>query len=1129
MKRNFISKLTALALLSSAITTAFPKGVSAEWMRNYNGTWNYIESGVSSIGWKYIGGRWYYFDKNRQMQTGVIQIEGKIYIFGEDGALLLNSAAIDGEFYNINSRGEVKGDNLPTPKRAFNALGENAVIIMPDHIMEDDDSRGPDVTPKKSDDEEESSLYSVTFKDDDGDKLRTSMVKYANELTLYTPYKSGYKFIEWNTDDDGDGTSYDAGDKIKIKSKKTLYAIWEKSTSDDDNKDEKIEIPVSSIEVTAADNKITTSKGTLQFTAKVLPVDATKSNVTWSVEDTTGHATIDSNGLLTAVNNGEVVVKATANDGSGEYGRMLVKITGQATSGTEPDNPDTPVTPKVSDVFLSRMSDASALNGKTYSVIRIIATDQNQDYVLDNVTADHIVINGGSSLKLNNCNIGDIEFYKSGVNTKDSKESPFTINSAASTVKQISVYNEEATIIGSGISKVNVSTKERVNIGDGSTITSIPEVNLNESSSKLIVNNSAQIAKVNVNLDAENSIITGDGIVSGIDAKATTNVYLKNSADNISGIINNKNEDGDVAINKQAAIDAVDKAENSSDTQFINEAVDAISKYIGSSYEIGNYTGNDDFVKALNDRLEIVKNGNSIDSNTSKALELINKLDSKISEAKTTYRNPECSELTQDADYSFSDGIVNETDGVTEPKRPEINFADLFNEAYKPIKNVEALNEKTYLELIAKLDAEKDKYDLIYNVYKFKDNTIDENATKEEVVEKLSAIGLKSTIENIPQEKIPGFLKRLNVQIDLLKPSEDFINEPIADKQQDINYAVNTSLTAEDAIETAKNDTESGINAVKALYRSDEKTLISGIDESRIASVKTYIDNALYSIDKSISLDESLNMTKPYEASKLLNDDSATNNDLNEYVQKYDDAALNYYTNEIKDGLFEDYDNEVLKSGIDISKIDDYKSLINNFRSNVYDISEITGYEYFADDQAKKLTDDYINKAKELLALKQKAIENLWNSINVTGALDATSEFSVKTVSANKQTYSIKITIPEISSFTYDNNATDPDKKGKLYLGSETPFYYNTALTEAYLKLNPLNAENIKIFARSGADKDWSEYSTYPSLRPMVINGDSSGKYEFSDDDGRKYSVIFKIGYSVSSSGRVYTIIMTPQ
>lgn len=76
-------------------------------------------------------------------------------------------------------------------------------------------------------------------------------------------------------------------------------------------------------------NAITTNSGTLQMTATVLPANATNSDVTWSVVDGTGSATIDAGGVLSAVTNGTVTVTATANDASGISNAVVVTISGQ--------------------------------------------------------------------------------------------------------------------------------------------------------------------------------------------------------------------------------------------------------------------------------------------------------------------------------------------------------------------------------------------------------------------------------------------------------------------------------------------------------------------------------------------------------------------------------------------------------------------------------------------------------------------------------------------------------------------------------------------------------------------------------------------------------------------------------
>jgi len=71
---------------------------------------------------------------------------------------------------------------------------------------------------------------------------------------------------------------------------------------------------------------ITSQGGTLQMIAAVVPENATDPTYTWSVENQTGSATISADGLLTAVSDGIVRVKATANDPSGTVGFLDVTI-----------------------------------------------------------------------------------------------------------------------------------------------------------------------------------------------------------------------------------------------------------------------------------------------------------------------------------------------------------------------------------------------------------------------------------------------------------------------------------------------------------------------------------------------------------------------------------------------------------------------------------------------------------------------------------------------------------------------------------------------------------------------------------------------------------------------------------
>ena len=90
-------------------------------------------------------------------------------------------------------------------------------------------------------------------------------------------------------------------------------------------------IPVSGITVAGVGGAttITTNKGTLQLSATVTPSNATNKLVTWSISNGTGQAFIGTSGLVTAITSGTVTARATANDGSGVFGILVITISNQ--------------------------------------------------------------------------------------------------------------------------------------------------------------------------------------------------------------------------------------------------------------------------------------------------------------------------------------------------------------------------------------------------------------------------------------------------------------------------------------------------------------------------------------------------------------------------------------------------------------------------------------------------------------------------------------------------------------------------------------------------------------------------------------------------------------------------------
>jgi len=97
---------------------------------------------------------------------------------------------------------------------------------------------------------------------------------------------------------------------------------------------------VESIDVfgTGGATTISTNGGTLQMLKKTLPTNATDTTATWSRINGTGTANISAGGLLTALTNGTVTARATANDGSAVYGEEEITISNQAEPAVYTDN-----------------------------------------------------------------------------------------------------------------------------------------------------------------------------------------------------------------------------------------------------------------------------------------------------------------------------------------------------------------------------------------------------------------------------------------------------------------------------------------------------------------------------------------------------------------------------------------------------------------------------------------------------------------------------------------------------------------------------------------------------------------------------------------------------------------------
>ncbi|MDH7911684.1 Ig-like domain-containing protein [Winogradskyella sp. SYSU M77433] len=117
-----------------------------------------------------------------------------------------------------------------------------------------------------------------------------------------------------------------------------ICVLFSFGCSSDSSDDTPATIAVSSITITG---DTITDGSTSQLSVTVQPSDATNSAVSWTVSNSSV-ATISNSGLLSAVSNGTVVVRATAQDGSGVYAERTFVISGveSPVNGTVVETPE---------------------------------------------------------------------------------------------------------------------------------------------------------------------------------------------------------------------------------------------------------------------------------------------------------------------------------------------------------------------------------------------------------------------------------------------------------------------------------------------------------------------------------------------------------------------------------------------------------------------------------------------------------------------------------------------------------------------------------------------------------------------------------------------------------------------
>ena len=99
MKKFFISVFLTLIFCS----TAFASGWIQEGMK-----WKYEKNGrILKNEWQFIDNKYYHFDENGYMQTGLVDIDGSVYYFLNDGVGTRGEVKIGKNTYKVGERGKV--------------------------------------------------------------------------------------------------------------------------------------------------------------------------------------------------------------------------------------------------------------------------------------------------------------------------------------------------------------------------------------------------------------------------------------------------------------------------------------------------------------------------------------------------------------------------------------------------------------------------------------------------------------------------------------------------------------------------------------------------------------------------------------------------------------------------------------------------------------------------------------------------------------------------------------------------------------------------------------------------------------------------------------------------------------
>ncbi len=143
----------------------------------------------------------------------------------------------------------------------------------------------------------------------------------------------GNQNVTWSVTSGGAFATVDANGLVTATANGTVTvratSVADATKFDDIEVDINLVINIDSLEVTTQNNvaaEITTQGGTLQLVPVITPADATNQNVIWSITSGSEFASVDANGLVTAIANGTVTVRATSVANGELYGEIEITV-----------------------------------------------------------------------------------------------------------------------------------------------------------------------------------------------------------------------------------------------------------------------------------------------------------------------------------------------------------------------------------------------------------------------------------------------------------------------------------------------------------------------------------------------------------------------------------------------------------------------------------------------------------------------------------------------------------------------------------------------------------------------------------------------------------------------------------